>query len=150
MTTYQSTGKVVRRRKSMSFKKFLIIDLIVLLLLAAGVVFFIAAKSSAAADTGVTSCTQMAERQKAGTKSTGKMDDASYHKVRAPFESSKYADLKTAGTEFVDAVYAGQKALEDDTPLQSSMGVITELSTKYASLQLACRNHGVKLSDLGG
>jgi hypothetical protein len=152
MSEYRSTN-ALRKSSPWYFHPTKVISLLAALIIVALIgVVFLSNSSSASADSGVTACSQMAERQKAGTKSTSKtMDEASYHKARQPFEDTKFVDLKTAGTDFVDAVYDGQKALAaDDTPLQSSMGVITKVSLKYSSLQLACSNHGVQLADLGG
>lgn len=133
----------------MSKVRITIITLSVLAIVATAIFMVFPSSSTAKADPGVVACQDMADRQASGKKSSGNMTEEAYHQARAPFENSTHSDIKTAGLNFVDSVWESQKALNtDDTDIATSFGILTKIEARYASLQIACGNHGVTLKSL--
>lgn len=104
---------------------------------------------SASSDSGVAACKTMAEnakKPKSDNNKTWTEDD--YHKARKPFEDSRYTDIKVAGTNLVDTIYAMDKKSKDDTDLGGAMAMLTTINQQWSALQVACGNSGVELPGL--
>lgn len=134
--------------------KTIAISAVVGVLVILGLVFLFPKKSSPAmtpeamkVDSGVVACQQIAENSgKAKSQSGNAMTQEQRIARRTPFENSNDPELFAAGTNFVDAVWEAQQALNnDDVDLASSFGIITKLEVRYGVLQLACKKHGVEL-----
>lgn len=95
--------------------------------------------AAASTDSGLQACKDIVARSEGKTPAPT---------TRAAFEKSNYADLIAAGTNFVDAVQEGKTRVNDDSGLQTDFGVLTKVHATYASLQIACGAHGVKLPNL--
>lgn len=123
--------------------------------------------ATSAEDSGVAACKQIVEDVKNQANSSTdtsasseKMTEEQRLEKRKPYEDSQYADLQSAGTGFVDAVYKvdnllNQEPLSDDASLETAgeelgtaIGSTTLLTTQYGLLRHACANHGVELPSL--
>lgn len=100
------------------------------------------------ADSGAVACQNMLDRAQAPKSDVQKppMTETDYRQARAPFESSTSPDVHDAGTAFVDTVY--KLVNSDEGTLADSLGGLLALKTRWADLQVACKNHGVVLPDL--
>lgn len=108
--------------------------------------------SSVQKDSGIAACEDMAKRASdsaSGEKTTETMTEAQYKDARAPFENSKYPELKIAGMNMVDTIKDASDTLnKNDADLATAMLVLTNLKTDWAALQTACAAHGVTLPQL--
>lgn len=127
----------------------IITALVIVLIFIIGGALYFHSKGVFGKDSGVAACEQMAVNAKDGKKSDKKtlMTEAQYKEKRAPFENSKYADIKVAGTNLVETIYKADHAQLDDT-LGSSIVLLTTVQTQYGALQTACAAHGVDLPSL--
>lgn len=106
-------------------------------------------KSGAVAtDSGVSACKAMADTVGKNSDSQEKWGEPEYQAARMPFESSKHADLKVAGTNLIDTVYKVQNQNLDDADFGEAMVTLQTLQTQWAALQTACANHGQTLPAL--
>jgi hypothetical protein len=100
-------------------------------------------------DSGISACKRMAENVGKDDGDDTPWTEADYFAARAPFESSKHADIKVAGTNIVDAVYELEKAADpNNDDLGSAMVALNTVQTRWAGLQTACANHGVTVPAL--
>jgi hypothetical protein len=105
-------------------------------------------KSETTTDSGVSACKTMADNMaKKQTASSKKMTEASYKKIRAPFENSKYADIKVAGMNIVDTIYQADTQPDPDN-IGGAMILMGTLQGQWGQLQTACMNHGVTVPAL--
>lgn len=100
-----------------------------------------------AKDTGVTACKTMADNMAKKKTNTKKMTEASYRKARAPFENSKFADIKVAGQNILDTVYQADTQPDPDN-IGGAMILLGSLQAQWGQLQTACANHGVTVGPL--
>jgi hypothetical protein len=110
---------------------------------------YLADRSASTMDSGVAACSQMAENAgKSGTKANvgTKMTEAQYKEKRAPFENSKYSDIKVAGTNIIDTIYKLDREGEGD--LGTALITLTTLQNQWSQLQVACETHGVTIPSL--
>lgn len=124
-----------------------VILLLILAVVTTGAFLILSAldKSGAVAtDSGVSACKAMAENVGKNSDSQ-EWGEPEYQAARMPFESSKHADLKVAGTNLIDTVYKVQKQNLDDADLGTAMVTLQTLQTQWAALQTACANHGQTL-----
>ena len=101
-------------------------------------------------DSGISACEKMAENVGQPTKKDdGKpMTNDELQVAIMPFEASKYADIKVAGTNLVTTIYNVENAPQDDESLGGAMALLSTLQTQWGQLQTACVNHGVTLPPL--
>lgn len=101
-------------------------------------------------DSGVSACQQMVENmQKPKTDvEPSKMTEAEYKERRGSFERSNYADLRAAGTSFVDTVYNASNTPEDSDNFGGALLLLTTLNVQFTALKTACGNYGVELPAL--
>jgi hypothetical protein len=95
-----------------------------------------------ATDSGVSACKKMVENMDDGRADNAKWTEADYFAARAPFESSKHADLRVAGTNLVDTIWKSEQTVDDES-LGGALGLMSTLQTQMSQLQIACGNHGV-------
>jgi hypothetical protein len=108
------------------------------------------------ADSGVQSCKSIAAGRSASPTASASTDAATttmtadqYRTVRAQFSHSRYADLRTAGTHFVDLVWQAAGATDGSDGLGAALALLGPLVSAYSDLSGACANHGVVLPPLG-
>lgn len=101
-------------------------------------------------DSGVSACEKMAENVgkknvKGGTDPWGEPE---YQAAMLPFESSKHADIKVAGTNMVTTIYNLEKQSNNDEDLGGALVTLSTIQTQWGQLQTACANHGVTVPPL--
>jgi hypothetical protein len=131
-----------------------------LLTLVGGIVLVGLNNGSSTVDSGVLACKEIVENASnpSTSDSSSKMTDAQRKEKRKPFENSDYADIRTAGTAFVDVVYKidnlpTESTNEDEAvaageELGTAIGSTTLLTSHYNLLQNACANHGIQLPSI--
>jgi hypothetical protein len=98
-------------------------------------------------DSGVVACQKIIENAEDGRSAVAKdMTEADYKKAREPYQNSKYADLKTAGTTMIETVYMAQNNPDDS--FKGSVDLLTNIRTNWIILQSACGRHGVNIPSL--
>jgi hypothetical protein len=123
-----------------------ILSAIGLLGIATGVAIAIAPDHFVKTDSGVEACQTLADNMAKQKSSDDKpMTEADYKRIRKPFENSKHADIKVAGTNVVDTVYKADTKSKD---LGSAMVLLNKLQTQWGQLQVACSKEGVDVPQL--
>lgn len=135
------------KRRKRNFQWFVAIVALLIVVCAAIGISLNLNHSSASNDSGVSACQQMASNKAAAKKSSGPMTVEQRDQKKAVFENSHYADLKVAGANVVDTVYAMDNAADDS--IAASYEFMTKIEAQWGNLQVACLNHGVKIPGLG-
>ena len=100
-------------------------------------------------DSGVGACRQIAENAAKGTDDTNsdaKMTKKELAEKESPFKMSKYTDLKVAGVNVMETVYAMDQLSEDD--IGPALADLTQLEAQWTALQTACGAHDVTIPSL--
>jgi len=100
--------------------------------------------ASQPADSGVVTCQEMANR----ANTPGPKPKLSFADVRAKFQSSQDAEIRTAGVKLVDTLEKADKIVKEDGPPSDSLGAIMAMKVAWMDLQVACGKHGVEVPDL--
>lgn len=137
---------------------------VVVVLVGGGIAF--AVTRGGGSDSGVAACKQIADEAKSsggaagagagaglGAADSGSLTRDEYNQARSQFAGSHYADLRDAGTKFVDLAWklSGPDANTDDPT--AGLALFGEVISDYTALSTACAAHGVTLpaiGDLGG
>lgn len=108
-------------------------------------------------DSGVAMCEQIRDAKTnnttvtGSTSSDGKLTLDGYHKLRRQFADSRYADLRDAGTKFIDLAWQLAQST-DSGDSEGALGAVLlmggQIMQLYSSLAGACANHGVDLPPL--
>lgn len=103
---------------------------------------------SVSTDSGVSACKKMAENVGKNDGENEVWGEAEYQAARMPFESSKHADIKVAGSNIVDTIWQMEKQSRSEQDLGGALVTLTTVQTQWAALQTACANHGVTVPPL--
>lgn len=100
-------------------------------------------------DSGVAACEQMAANVNDNAKpvSNVKMTEVQYQEKLAPFQNSKYSDIKVAGTNIMETVYQADQQ-RDSLDFGGALALQATLQTQWTQLQVACGTHGVTIPSL--
>lgn len=97
-----------------------------------------------APDSGVITCQEMADR----ANMTGEKPKLSFADVRAKFQASQDAEIRTTGVKLVDTLEKADKALKGNTNNSESLGLVMAIKVAWLDLQEACGKQGVEIPDL--
>ncbi len=97
-------------------------------------------------DPGVAMCVEIRDT-KVEPSAPGSNNDAQYRYVRKQFASSRYADIRRAGTRFLDAILLMPEPTGTDLTAILQQ-IAAKLMTSYGVLSAACAHHGVKLPSM--
>ncbi|SCL29755.1 hypothetical protein GA0070624_3944 [Micromonospora rhizosphaerae] len=91
----------------------------------------------------------------AGTVSTsgsGGVDTntAAYRRMRKQFADSRYADIRDAGTAFLDTFWQLGTNATGSNVVNTTRDLGARLMRAYDALSTACANHGVKIPSMAG
>lgn len=100
-------------------------------------------------DSGLAMCESIRDGQDAGSASDSDspLTEAEYLELRAQFANSRYADIRDAGTRFVDLVWQ-LSSVDDDDSLGAALLFAGQIMEAYSALSGACAAHGVVIPPL--
>lgn len=90
-------------------------------------------------DTGVAACEAMSRA--AEVKEAPEPTPEKWRQARDQFEQSKYADIQSAGTDFVDRAQEMSDAPQENMML-TALTVLPAMTDAFNRLDVACNKHG--------
>lgn len=109
------------------------------------------AQAQVTTDSGVQACQTMATsiNRDHALGANAPHSDAELATAVKPFNSSQYADLRTAGTNALTAILNVNKAVADDnTSFGDTLALYSKAQVQWGVLQVSCNNHGATLPAL--
>lgn len=103
-------------------------------------------------DSGVQQCKDIAKNVSSGKTASNDSETtmAEYEAKKKPFQDSRYADIRVAGTNLITLFEQMDKLSksDDDDAWGAGLVALGQLSSNWTALQTACSNHGVTVPPL--